>query len=264
MSFQNREQDSSALSTVLRDTGMWRASTIDWVAKPGTPSGFPVLDQHLPGGGWPTDGITELLYDQEGIGEIRLLIPALAHLSQVETRWLLWVSPPYVPYAPALSDCGVDLSRILLVKPEKPEDILWVLEKALASQSCSAVLAWPGQIRDKEIRRLQVASKEGRCLGILFRKDRASRQASPAELRIQLCGASAPPLTEHSIVKLRILKRRGGWATEFLTVDFDDRLNQVTPDFADMVVTNSPGQDNQPVYPSTSLPRNRYHDHESS
>lgn len=208
---------------------MWRASTIDCAAQPGTPSGFPVLDEHLPGGGWPTDGVMELLYAQEGIGEIRLLTPALAHLSQTENRWLLWVSPPYVPYAPALADSGVDLSRILLVKPKTPQDMLWVLEKALASQSCSAVLAWPGQIHAREIRRLQVAGKEGRCLGILFRGERASRQASPAGLRIQLYGASASPLTGHSMLRLRILKRRGGWATEPFTIGFDDRLNQGRP-----------------------------------
>jgi hypothetical protein len=37
-------------------------------------------------------------------------------------------------------------------------------------------------------------------------------------------------------LKLRILKRRGGWATNVFTIDFDDKLNQATPDFSDMPI----------------------------
>lgn len=215
---------------------MWRASSIDCGQYTGTPTGFAALDKYLPGGGWPKDGITELLYDQQGIGELRLLTPALARLSHQQSRWLLWVAPPYVPYAPALAHAGIDISRVLVVTPKKHPDVLWVLEKALASKSCSAVLAWPGSIRDKEVRRLQVASKEGHCLGILFRSGQAVRQASPAELRIRLHGRVASPLTEHSSLQLRIVKRRGGWPTETFAIEFDDRLNQITPDFSEIPV----------------------------
>ena len=68
---------------------MWRASSIDCNPHTGTPTGFPVLDRQLPGGGWPVDGIAELLYDHQGIGELRLLVPALAYLSREQARWLL-------------------------------------------------------------------------------------------------------------------------------------------------------------------------------
>ena len=224
------------INTLLQNTGMWRASGIDCGRQTGTPTGFAALDRYLPGGGWPTEGVAEVLHDRQGIGELRLLAPALARLSREQARWLLWVAPPYVPYAPALAHAGVDLSRVLIVTPKKQPDILWVLEKALASQSCSAVLAWPGNIRDKEIRRLQVAGKEGHCLGVLFRPGHAVRQASPAELRIRLYGCVSSALTEHSSLQLRIIKRRGGWPTDLFTLEFDDRLNQVTPDFSGMPV----------------------------
>lgn len=195
-----------------------------------------MLDKYLSGGGWPADGIVELLHDHQGIGELRLLSPALAHLSRQQSRWLLWVAPPHVPYAPALTHAGIDLSRVLVVRPGKRQDVLWVLEKALVSNSCSMVLAWPGNIQSKEVRRLQVASREGNCLGILFRSGRAARQASPAELRIQLYGLAPSSLTEHSALQLRIVKRRGGWPTGIFVVEFEDKLNRVTPDFSDMPV----------------------------
>ena len=41
-------------------------------------SGFPRLDAELPGGGWPRGALTELLAEHEGIGELGLLLPALA------------------------------------------------------------------------------------------------------------------------------------------------------------------------------------------
>ena len=78
--------------------------------KQGTPTGFSILDEQLSGSGWPTDGITELLYEHAGIGEIRLLAPALANLSQQKAGWILWISPPYIPYAPALIAAGIALT----------------------------------------------------------------------------------------------------------------------------------------------------------
>ncbi len=232
---------NQSLQLLLHDTELWRASSIDCDFRQGITTGFPVLDGHLPGAGWPDDGVTELLHDQQGIGELRLLTPALARLSQTQTRWLLWVSPPYIPYPPALLKAGIDLTSILIVNPKTANDTLWVLEKALASKSCSAVLAWPGNINEKQIRRLQVASKEGNTWNILFRPAKAAERASPAELRIQLFPPKTSPSrhtspSEHTSVDFRILKRRGGWSSEILNVPFEDRLNQITPDFPSLSI----------------------------
>jgi len=193
----------------------------------------------LPGSGWPADGVTELLHDQYGIGELRLLTPALAHLSQEQSRWLLWVSPPYIPYPPALLKAGIDLTSVLVVKPKTANDTLWVLEKALASKSCSAVLAWPGNINEKQIRRLQVASKEGNSWNILFRPCKAADQASPAELRIRLFSTRTSPLLNHTSINLKVIKRRGGWASEMINVNFDDVLNQVVPYFPELLLSRT-------------------------
>lgn len=216
------------MTTLLQQTGMWRASALDCHGPRGTPTGFPALDELLAGHGWPTGGIVELLFDRPGIGEMRLLTPALARLSREQTRWLLWVSPPYLPYPPALARAGIDLSRILVARPGNRTDALWTLEKALSSQGCSAVLAWPRTLGEKEIRRLQVAGKDGECLGILMRPGRSAHEFSPAELRLRLEAAVPSPTRDASAIRVQIVKRRGGWSTEPFTLHFDDVSDDVS------------------------------------
>ena len=47
----------------------------------GLATGFPSLDRELPDGGWPRGALTELLCDHTGIGELALMLPALARLT---------------------------------------------------------------------------------------------------------------------------------------------------------------------------------------
>jgi protein ImuA len=226
-----------ALNNLLQTSNIWRASAMDHTAAPGISSGFPELDQLLPGHGWPKNAAVELLHDQPGIGEIRLIMPALAQLSRNNSRWIAWIAPPYIPYPPALISAGIDLSRILMVKPGNAKDAMWATEKALASGSCSAVLAWPGsKTQDKDIRRLQVAAKEGHCWNILFRPTRVARHPSPVELRILLQPLHASALSDSSMVNISILKRRGGWATDVFPLDLRDDLNRMTPCFSELIV----------------------------
>ncbi len=258
---QKQPQD---LQKTLEKAGMWRASHLhagyQSGQKQGTPTGFKILDEQLSGSGWPAEGITELLYEHAGIGEIRLLAPALANLSQQQAGWILWISPPYIPYAPALTAAGIDLTSILVINPKNQTDSLWAMEQALASTSCCAVLAWPKNINDKQVRRLQVASKSGKSLGILFRPMESVRHASPAELRIELTGNHYSPLVEHSSLDIKIVKRRGGWPTEKFTIDFDDKLHQITPDFSEMAFRNpnNPASDLVFIDPQSSEDRHGF------
>ncbi len=233
-----------SVEALLEKTGMWRASRFDYGTERSTPSGFPVLDRYLAGGGWPRDGIVELLFEQPGIGELRLISPALARLSQEQSRWLAWISPPYLPYPPSLAMAGIDLSRVLVVQPKSRADKLWILEQALKSASCSAVIAWPGQLNDREIRRFQLACKNGRCVGFLMLSGPASkeppgsgdRQFSPAELRLALAAMPPAALSDRSRLHVSILKRRKGWPVGPLSISFNDALGQQTPDYSEINV----------------------------
>jgi len=59
---------------------LWRAQERPCGASPlaaGLPTGHAELDRCLPGGGWPRQGLIEILTDRNGIGELSLLLPAL-------------------------------------------------------------------------------------------------------------------------------------------------------------------------------------------
>ena len=83
------------------------------------PTGFDALDRELPGGGWPAGALTELLVRRAGIGELQLVLPALAALSWAGKR-IVWLAPPHLPYAPALAADGVDLAQLVVVRAPGP------------------------------------------------------------------------------------------------------------------------------------------------
>ena len=192
----------SALAAVLSHPSIWRGGELGRVTTPSVPSGYAELDAELPGGGWPTAALTEILPQHEGIGELRLLGHALANLA-AQGRWLAWIAPPYLPYAPALQAAGIDLSRLLVIRTRSPRETLWAVEQTLRSQTCGAVLAWPDKIAYAELRRLQLAAEGGMTMAVLFRPQRCITEATPAALRLRLD-------TQGGALAARILKRRGG------------------------------------------------------
>ena len=198
---------------------VWRAG--ENRASGGTHStGFDDLDRHLPGGGWPATGLTEILTEHWGIGELSLLMPALARLGQGGgTGCMVWIAPPHIPYAPALHSRGVDLDRVLVVRGRTGargnRDTLWAMEQALRFGSCAAVLAWTRSVDQVPLRRLQLAAEAGRCWAVLFRPPDASRQRSPAVLRMRLAAIGEQ-------TRIEILKCRGG-RPGVVSIRFGDR-----------------------------------------
>jgi hypothetical protein len=165
-------------------------------------SGFAALDESLPGGGWPRAGLIEILISHIGVGELHVLLPALAMLtSKASSRWCAWIAPPFEPYAPALVAHGVTLERVFVARTEKP---LWAFEQALVSGACEAVLAWVPNAPARDIRRLQLAAEKGRALGVLFRPQVAARQSSSAVLRVLV------ERSESQGARITLLKSRGG------------------------------------------------------
>ncbi len=199
-----------SLESVLQHPGIWRGDQRAQTAADALPTGFAALDEVLPGGGWPRGALTELLIRRQGIGELRLLTPALARLSAAE-GWLAWVAPPYVPYAAALAAAGIDLKRVLVAKPATHDDAWWTAEQALRSGACGALLAWLRAADERRMRRLQLAAEAGHAWGVLFRHARAAEERSPAALRL-LLEPAADGLAVH------VLKRRGGPVARPVTV----------------------------------------------
>lgn len=173
---------SAALEQLRRHPAIWRRQTPPANA---LSTGFPVLDAVLPDAGWPQGALTEILVPREGAGELRLVMPALAELS-ARGRWLAWVAPPYVPYAPALVDRGVVLPRLLWVRSRHSAQQLWSAEQALRSGVCGAVLLWLSRVHAHRLRRLQLAAENGGAWALLFRTEALSDDGSPASLRLHV------------------------------------------------------------------------------
>jgi hypothetical protein len=205
-------QDSSSLDKLLENPRLWRGHS-QTHAKAGLASGYEKLDRHLPGGGWPQEALTEILVEQYGIGELRLLMPALASLSVAdrtadrmnasEPGWIAWIAPPLQPYPPALQQSGINLSRMLVVRPKNSSEILWSAEQALSSGTCAAVLLWPDTLDDQASRRLQLAAEKGQSWAIAFRPLSARTEPSAAALRVAVHSGEQG-------TRLSILKSRGG------------------------------------------------------
>jgi hypothetical protein len=199
-----------SLQDVLQRTDVWRAGHAPPAKAVAT--GFTELDNLLPGGGWPRGALTEIHFEHEGMGEFRLLLPALAALSHGD-RWIVLIAPPHIPYAPALARAGVNLSRLLLVHPRNQRDHLWAVEASLRSGACGAVFAWLGNADTGSLRRLQLAAEAGGTWGVLFQ--RREIKDSPAALRLELVAGG--PKTMY----VNVLKRRGGWPTGPVRLEID-------------------------------------------
>ena len=201
---------SPALAALLAHPAIWRGD--DVAPEPAAvPSGYAALDAVLPGRGWPQGALTEVVLEREGIGEIRLTLPALARV-QAAGRDVVWVAPPHRPYAPALVQGGLDLARLVVVRCTAPQDALWAFEQALRAPECGAAFAWLPTRDERALRRLQVAAREGRAWGVLWRRPGQQGGAAAAPLRLAL----AP---HEGRLAVRVVKRRGAALPRPVVVD---------------------------------------------
>jgi hypothetical protein len=198
------------LESLLRtDRRIWRGKGGHNASFPVVASGFAALDRLLPGGGWPYPALIEILAPAWGIGELSLLLPAMRQLNR-DGRWLIWIAPPFVPYAPALAGQGLDLQRTLVVDiPDSDTDRWWSMEKLLRHPGAGLVMAWPQRIQPVVLRRLQLAAEEGGTIGVLFHGLHGG--STPAALRLAVAPADDG-------LEVRVLKARGGWVGGMLNL----------------------------------------------
>ena len=193
---------SLALDELLRRTPtIWRGYST--AATPSVATGRSALDRLLPGGGWPVGALTELIPHGAGIGEVRLLIPALRRIACDEGRPVVLVRPPHIPYAPALVQAGLPLRRLVWLVPPTEDEAQWAAEQALRAGIAGAVLLWTETKADAAVRRLQLAAQDGHALGFVYRSPRALCNPSPAAVRLALHPAP-------DALRVEVIKARGG------------------------------------------------------
>jgi len=228
-----------ATNTLLADPRLWRAASLGASNSPCVPSGFATLDAELPGGGWPTRMLSELLLTQAASCEWRLLGPALRALLagsaspgtapsrgrraaaratakvQVKPQGkpLLLINPAQTPHLPGLRVHGIGAEQLIWIAPEpgrhQARQSLWATEQAIKANAAAAILAWLPEVRPEQMRRLQAAAMSSEAPVFVLRPLSAQAQSSAAPLRLLLTTGTAWQLQVH------ILKRRGpaheGW-----------------------------------------------------
>jgi protein ImuA len=182
---------------------VWRADQMGCYETPVTASGHPELDAELPNGGWPASTLIELLLQQPGIGEMRLLQPALAAIAK--QRRVALVQPPHAPQIAAWSAWGLPHEQLLWLKTPHTADALWSAEQILRNGSCGALLFWQQQIRDEALRRLHLAAQASSTVFWMLRPLAVAVQPSPAPLRLAL-------RPDPGGIAIEIVKRRGPMA----------------------------------------------------
>lgn len=178
---------------------LWRASQLAQASGRVCATGHAALSAELPGGGWPVGALVELLAPRPGIGELRLLQPALRELGK---RPVVLVQPPHVPNAPGLAHTGLSLANLLWLRAPQLADALWSIEQILRAGTCGAVLAWLPQVPTPALRRLHLAAQSSDTLLFALRPLTCAREASPAVLRLALHPAADG-------MRIDIVKRRG-------------------------------------------------------
>ncbi len=190
--------DSIATPEALHPS-LWRASQLAHSMSRCVDTGHPALSAHLPGGGWPTGTLNELLLQQAGVGELRLLLPALA---EVARRRIVLLQPPHLPQGLALTALGLAPSQLVWIRSSRVTDALWAAEQVLRSGSCGALLFWAAHARGESLRRLHLAAQAGETLFFMLRPLAAAQDASPAPLRLGLRPAAGG-------MHIDFVKRRG-------------------------------------------------------
>lgn len=187
---------------------LWRASQLARGRGRTVETGYAALSAELPGGGWPIGALVDLLVQQAGVGEMRLLRPALSELGK---RPVAMVQPPHVPNGLGLEYIGLAPEQLMQIRASKTADALWAAEQILRAGSCGALLFWTQYVQTSSLRRLHLAAQSSETLFFMVRPLASAQDASPAVLRLAL-------RPEHDGLTVDITKRRGPARAEPLSI----------------------------------------------
>lgn len=146
-------------------------------------AGCPALDACLPDGGYAAGSVVEYLRSGPACGASTLAWAAAAEALAVSSGFLVVVDTLHNIYPPALTSHGIDLTQVILVRPESQADAIWAVDQSLRTQGVAAVVAELERIDDRSARRLQLAAESGAGLALLLRSAAARQQPSWAEVQ---------------------------------------------------------------------------------
>jgi recombination protein RecA len=160
--------------------------------------GWPEVDEALPDGGLPR-AVVELT-SPHALGSTSIAIAAVKAAQAKDARaWCAWIDPDATLYAPGLAAAGIDLERLLVVRPPRAELARFALKVAQARAFDVVVVdmdplpgfaftpkkkAWPPEVL---VRKLALASEQSGAAVLLLTDSRLPRAAQwPVALRLEV------------------------------------------------------------------------------
>ena len=143
-------------------------------------------------------------------------------------------------YPPAAAAWGIDLNRLIVVRPQNARDELWAAVQALRSPVVAAMWANIERLDARAFRRLQLAAEAGRTLGVLVRPITARGQPSWADVRLEVSPlsvvrgpwfqSSGQRTTDNGrLVQIRITHCHSGRPGGAVALEIDDVSRTVQP-----------------------------------
>ena len=218
----SREQIVAALQQQMR-----LAENAHHIHQEGVTTGIAALDRLLPQGGFTRGTLVEWL-GEPGAGASTLALLAAREACR-EGGVLVAIDRPRRLYPPAAARLGIDLERLVVVRPQTQADERWAVHQALSCPAVAAVLCWPEKLDDRTFRRWQLAAERGKSLGLLVRSEQARAQPAWSEVRLLVRGLPVRGLPAEGNRRLRVevVHCRGANAEKCVELEFDDATSAV-------------------------------------
>jgi hypothetical protein len=207
-------------------------------------SGLEILDRLLPDAGFRAGTLIEWVAEKGSADQLALLA---ARSALGEDRVLIVIDDEESLYPPAAAALGIDLRRLILVRPgkvarrgaqAKPEkrpaaasvETLWALEQALASRGVAVTFCRLEKLSARVFRRLQLSAERGGGLGFLIRPPTARGEPSWSDVRFGVEAMGEGGSSSARRWRVEVLRcRRGAAGERFALLEYDDATNTVRP-----------------------------------
>lgn len=214
---------AASLQSVLKQAGgkLWTAQQRSASGNV-LSSGCPELDAWLPAGGFRQGTFVEFLHQQAGSGATSLALHIgwqACQAAQVRQAGKMVIVDSRGEFYPPALPPEISPQQILVVRPQHSRDAHWAIWQAFRCAAVAAVVCWPQQIEEQELRRLQLAAEASKVLGLLIRPLHCRSEPSWGDLRLHVSPRPVRRFAHQRQVQLELLYARGALPKDRIAVE---------------------------------------------
>lgn len=181
-------------------------------------TGSQALDELLPARGLRPGSIVEYLSTSTAAGAATLALIA-GETACRQDRLFIVVDRQKTFYPLTAATWGVDLNRLILLRPNNDCDEIWALDQSLRCPGVGAVWAACGHLDPRDYRRLQLAAECSGAVGLFLRS--SNLRGSPTWADVQWLVEPLPGDGSWQL-KVTLLRCRGGSSGRTTNLKLDE------------------------------------------